>query len=38
MILTQMVLRIFCSQDYFTIQDAEKGHNSVKYLQDFAKS
>ena len=40
MILAQAVLQIVCSQGRFTIQNTEvkKRDNSVKYLQNFAKS
>ena len=40
MILAQVVLQLFCSQGYFTIQDpkSEKGDHAAKYLQNFAKS
>ena len=40
MILAQVVLHIFHSQDCFTIPKAEvgKGDNSAKYLKNFAKS
>ena len=38
MILAQWVPQIFCSQGNLTIQNkTEKGDNSVKYLQNFAK-
>ena len=35
----QAVLQTLCSQCWFTIQGVKvgKGHNSVKYLQNFAK-
>ena len=40
LILAQTVLKIFCSQGCCTTQNAksEKENNSVKYLQNFAKS
>ena len=39
MILPQAVLQLFCLQGFFTTQnDKEKGVNSVKHLQNLAKS
>ena len=39
MIIAQWVPQIFCSQGNFTIQNkTEKGDNSVKYFENFAKN